>query len=500
KDAAMKSDARMGTHPIIQPISDVLQASQAFDEITYSKGAAVIRMLEDYLGEEPFRDGVRAYMRKHAYGNTVTDDLWAELDKSSGKPVSLVAHDFTLLPGVPLIRVAETSNGIQLSPSRFAVDESGKQALTWHIPVTVAKADGSVLWRGLVSEKPEAIETAAGQAVIVNAGQAGYYRTLYAPGLFATIANGFASLSAYDQMGLLSDYAALGSAGVVPATDVLELVGRAKSDMDPKVLGNVVGQVSRVVSLLKDTPDAVRAKAYGRNVLTPMLATLGWDAKHGEDNNIGVLRSQILVTLGGDIADPSIIAEARKRFVTFLADHNSLSADLRGVVFGIVARHATAADWDALHKLARETDNSMEKREYYVYLGIADDKALIHKALDLTLTDEMPVTIRPAMVSVVAGDNSEQAFDFATTHMGDFDKLLEPSSRNQFYVRLAMGSHEPEMIRKLEVFGAAHVPETARAILVKAKAMITQSIKVRNDVIPTYRVWLNKSCKTDMCN
>ena len=104
KDEAMRTDARAGTHPIITPINDVLQAGGAFDEITYQKGAAVIRMLEAYVGEDAFRAGVRRYIAAHAYGNTVTDDLWREIDPvSPGRPISQIAHDFTLQAGVPLV-------------------------------------------------------------------------------------------------------------------------------------------------------------------------------------------------------------------------------------------------------------------------------------------------------------------------------------------------------------------------------------------------------------
>ena len=124
KEGAMRIDARGGTHPIITPILDVLQANQAFDTITYSKGQAVIRMLEDYTGADAFRAGVRNYMKAHAYGNTVTDDLWRELDKTSPRPVTAIAHDFTR-PGRRAAdpRRATRQRGIALTQDRFAMDD-----------------------------------------------------------------------------------------------------------------------------------------------------------------------------------------------------------------------------------------------------------------------------------------------------------------------------------------------------------------------------------------
>jgi hypothetical protein len=107
RDGAMQRDSVATTHPVVQHIETVEQANQAFDEITYQKGEAVIRMLEAYVGENAWRSGVRSYMKAHAYGNTVSDDLWKQIEKAAGKPVTAIAHDFTLQPGVPLIRVGE---------------------------------------------------------------------------------------------------------------------------------------------------------------------------------------------------------------------------------------------------------------------------------------------------------------------------------------------------------------------------------------------------------
>jgi len=101
REYALQSDASDATHPVIQPVVSVDAASQAFDSIAYNKGSAVIRMLEASLGETGFRDGIRRYMRRFAYGNAVTDQLWSELAAATNRPVTDIAHDFTLQPGVP---------------------------------------------------------------------------------------------------------------------------------------------------------------------------------------------------------------------------------------------------------------------------------------------------------------------------------------------------------------------------------------------------------------
>jgi aminopeptidase N len=109
REYAMSMDALQTTHPVVQHVETVEQASQAFDAITYQKGEAVIRMLEAYVGPDAWRAGVRAYMKKHAHGNTVSDDLWREIEAAAGKPITDIAHDFTLQPGVPLITVTNAT-------------------------------------------------------------------------------------------------------------------------------------------------------------------------------------------------------------------------------------------------------------------------------------------------------------------------------------------------------------------------------------------------------
>src|SRR5262249_18524280 len=144
------------------------------------KGQAVIRMLEDYTGADAFRAGVRNYMKAHAYGNTVTDDLWRELDKTSPRPVTAIAHEFTRQPGVPMGRAEVSPKGLKLAQDRFAMDSSAKVALTWHVPVKARALAGGPIWQGAVAHGlaiMPGLNTEGG--VIVNDGQAGYYRTLY---------------------------------------------------------------------------------------------------------------------------------------------------------------------------------------------------------------------------------------------------------------------------------------------------------------------------------
>ncbi|MCC6481961.1 MAG: M1 family peptidase, partial [Sphingomonadaceae bacterium] len=114
RESAMALDAYVTTHPVVQHVNTVEEANQAFDAITYEKGEAVITMLENFAGADTWRDGIRAYMKRHAYGNTVTTDLWSAVEAAGASGLSTIAHDFTSQPGIPLVKVdgAQCANGV----------------------------------------------------------------------------------------------------------------------------------------------------------------------------------------------------------------------------------------------------------------------------------------------------------------------------------------------------------------------------------------------------
>ena len=490
KEAAMRVDARAGTHPIITPIRDVLQADQAFDTITYEKGESVIRMLEVYVGADAFRDGVRAYIKAHTYGNTVTDDLWRELDKTAPMPVTQVAHEFTLQAGIPLIRVGATATGIHLTQDRFAVDDSAKAGGAWHVPVTVASVGGTVLWQGLVSaDKPADVAVSAGTVAVINAGQAGYFRTLYDAASLAKVAGNFQVLQPADQIGILNDSRALGYAGYEPLSDFLALTKRVTPDMPPHVIEDVTGRLDQLNFLYEGLPGQAAFQAYARSVLDPVLAKLGWEAVPGEDQNSAVLRTTVILVLG-NLNDPAVIAEARKRFATYVKDPTSLTPDLRRDVLRIVAEYADAATWDQIHTLAKDAKSNLEKRELYVLLGTTLDKDLAAKALDLSLTDEMPVTSRPGMPSAVSAHHTDMAVDFVAAHADFFDSLLEPDNRAGYLPRIASQSRDLGTLQKIDDYAAKRIPEDARGVVVRAESTIRENAGVRSARLPDVDAWL----------
>src|SRR5688572_13380239 len=244
RDRAMERDSIVTTHPIVQTVETVEQASQAFDAISYSKGEAVIRMLEGYVGDAAWRDGVRSYMKKHAYGNTVSRDLWSAVEAAADQPITAIAHDFTLQPGVPMIRIEsavcrEGKTTLQLTQGEFSKDQPKKKPLSWRVPVTAKTLGAAEHARHVVTGGKATMTVPGCDPVVVNAGQSGYYRTLYASPQFDKITQRFASIPAIDQLGILADAWALGLAGQQSSTDILKLALATPTTADPQVWGTL---------------------------------------------------------------------------------------------------------------------------------------------------------------------------------------------------------------------------------------------------------------------
>ena len=282
KQHAMDIDARRGTHPVIMRIDDVSQTEGAFDTITYSKGSQIVRTLEAWMGDDAFRDGVRRYVAAHAYGNSVTDDLWQSLDAQAARPVRAIARDLTLQPGVPMIvehdaRCVGGRIEVTLSQDQFTVE--GSHAGRWHVPVALAVLGGGRARAVVEGPRPQRVTVAGCGPLVINAGQASYLRVRYSEAGLATLSAQFARLGVDDQLGLLSDTQALALAGRLPMGALLGLMRRVPASADPLVIHLLVAQLTDLDVLHDGLPAQPAFRAFARSLLAPVFARVGWTAQ-----------------------------------------------------------------------------------------------------------------------------------------------------------------------------------------------------------------------------
>jgi aminopeptidase N len=499
KQAVMGEDARDGTHPIITPIDDVQQASGAFDSITYVKGAAVIRTLESYLGEEGFRAGVRAYVREHAYANTVTDDLWRSIDQSNRnvsppRPITRMAHELTLQAGVPMVsevaaRCSDAASRVVVVQGRFVIDPDASASRAWHLPVRVATLDGTPAQAVVSGAQPAVVRVSGCGPVLLNAGQTAYFRSRYSDEGLAAVVAQFGALAPADQLGLLNDTLSLAYVGQTPMAAFMELTKHVAGATDPVLILALVGCLRSLDRLYDGLPTQERFRGYARALLQPRFARLGWDKIEGEGDNVGVLRGELIAALG-QLADAAVLADARRHFARYVDDAASLEAGKRRSVLQVVATHADAASWERLHAMANSAATLIERQELYGLLPAAQDPLLVQRALDLALGSEPPTTIRPAMITSASVDHPMLAVDFALAHWEELSAWIEPTAKARFVPRLAANASDADLIDKLNAFAAAQIAPGARQDLRKSIANIRYQAAIRQSRLPEIDRWL----------
>jgi aminopeptidase N len=398
---------------------------------------------------------------------------------------------------VPMITVGQAvcrkgSTRVTLTQTEFSKDQPEKKPLSWKVPVIASTVGNGKLARVLVRNGKATLSVPGCGALLVNAGQSGYYRTLYAPAGTRALAGSFARLAPIDQLGLLADSQSLGMAGLQDPAGFLELIKATPLSADPQVLGKVAGALGGLYEQYAGDP--ARQQVFGRYAmarLAPMMAQTGWEARVGEASSVATLRERLIAILG-DMGEPGVLAEARRRYAASEQDPSAMPAPLRRTILGVVAQHADAATWEQLHARAQQEKTPLVKNQLYDLLASSDDTALAQRALALALTEEPGVTNSPAMISRVSRTHPELAFDFALAHLEQVNARIDASSRSRYFPRLAAGSAQPQMIAKLEAYAQANLPAGARGDADSSVAGIKYRIKVRAERLPAVDAWLAK--------
>ncbi len=482
RQSAFTLDARVATHPIIQKIETVDQASQAFDNITYLKGEAVIRMLEGAVGPDVFRRGVRNYMAKYKYNNTVTDQLWAEVAAASGKPIKPLMDSFTLQGGVPMLRVAEPvcANGattVSWTQDRFGLDAASKTPRQWIVPVAIGMTDAAAPTRILPSAAADGTTQATVPGcglVIVNKGQSSYFRTLYAPGHQEALRKGFATLPLSDQVGFVADSLALANGGYQPIERYLKLLDGIAPDANPLLWSLIAAHLGSIDRVLTDAPEQAAFRVRARALLAPVFARLGWEAKAGEIPADAQLRGA-LIPLLGSFEEAAVVAEAARYAAKSVEQPDAVPGAIRNPAQSVFAYAANAAQWEMLHQRAKAEKNPVAKRIAYENLGSVRDPLLAQKALDLILTDEIPVPVRGNVAQAVSGNHPAMAFDWAVANAEKVNAFLETSTRTAFIVGLASRSGDPAVAARVTAFAEKNIPAGSR----KPAEQVVSSINYR---------------------
>ncbi len=468
RESAMGLDALNSTHPVVQQVRTVEQANQAFDAIAYSKGESVISMLEAFAGPDVWQSGIQRYIATHAYQNSRTGDLWSAVEAAGAKGLTRIATDFTMQPGIPLISVgpAQCVNGATvttLTQTQFSADRKEQAAanpLSWHVPVRASAggAGAQVVTDGRTSQ----LRVPGCGTLLVNAGQSGYYRTLYTPQEAATLAGELPRLAAVDQYGLIADSMALSKVGYQPMGIGLDILAAIPSAGNAKVVQQAVRSWDRLYDQLEGN-DSAQAAIAARVVrdFGPRLTQLGLAPKAGEPATDAVLRPTLIAALG-KYRDPAVLAEASRLFAAWKTNPDAIPGSLKTTWLSVIARNADAATWETMHAKAKATSSTVERSALYQLLGDVHDEALARRTLELALTDEPGKTVSAGMITSVAEEHPKLALDFVLAHLDQVNRLIDISGRSRFVQRLVAGSHDTAFVPVLEKYASEHLAATDR--------------------------------------
>jgi aminopeptidase N len=478
-----RTDAQASTHPVLQPIGSAEQALQAFDSITYDKGAAVITMLEAYVAPERFRAGVRRYMKAHSFGNTVDGDLWSQVQAEAGKPVLAIEHDFTRQPGVPLIRVTDQAGGARLAEGRFAEDPDslkGHAAQSWRIPLKVAAPGQGA--KDLLFSTPA---TVAGEAPLVNAGGLAYARVAYPQAHAAALAQRMAGFSPMDQINLMNDAWALGEAGYADAGNVLTFMARLPADAEPVVWVRAVFLLTDIDHAYADGAARTAFRRRALAILAPLARRLGETAAAGEPGNAASLRASVWAAQAR-FGDAQALARARR----IQASGQGPMADQRAAL-DIVAAAADPATFEALLAQARQAKDPAEKARLLNALSGAQDPALSARMVAVALGPDAPAGMAPRLLAQAANQNPDAVWAALSPHLAKLP--IDEQEAWRVVANIAAGSAEPGRIADIRAYGAAHIPADARRPVESAVGSIKLNQRVQAKALPDIDRWVARA-------
>ncbi|MBA0577264.1 hypothetical protein Golob_027799 [Gossypium lobatum] len=402
----LRLDGLAESHPIEVEVNHASDIDEIFDTISYKKGASIIQMLKGYVGGPHFQNSLATYIKRHAWSNARTNDLWAVLKEECNEPtIDKIMNSWTKQEGYPVLSVKMKNQTLEIKQSRFLYAGSHDRC-RWIIPITYCCGDYDSLISLLMEKKSETydikdllsnITDPARSWIKLNVEQIGFFRVKYDDGLAAKLryAIEHKCLSVTDRLGILDDSFALCMAREMSLTSLLTFMKAYREDLEHTVLSNLIKIIGKIERIVADArPELMNyIKQFFIGLLLPAAANFGWDPKQGESHLDAMSRGDIFTALAV-LGHEETINEANSRFNAFLNDRNTplLHPDIRKAAYVAVMQKVTSsnkAGLESLLKVYRETDLSQEKTRILGSLASCPDESVVYEALNFALSSEV---------------------------------------------------------------------------------------------------------------
>ncbi|MCX6757979.1 MAG: M1 family metallopeptidase [Candidatus Nomurabacteria bacterium] len=479
---ALKLDALSNTHPIEVDVHNPNQIGEIFDAVSYSKGATVIRMLAEYIGEKNFRDGLRYYLKKHSYKNASTIHLWDAFEKVSKKPIKKMMAIWTGKSGYPVISIKEKGNKLEISQQRHYSSETSrkenKDKTVWPIPLSfITKRDTNKF--PLMTSKKISIMKPADTWFKANSNETGLYRTNYDKkfliDLITPIEN--KALSSVDRLGIIRDQFSLSESGIISTTDALETCLLYKKEDTLIVWTEVISGLRYIANILAGTKAEENFRVYAREILKEIVLEVGFESIESEGHNESLLRPLVLGASSyfGDtdtISKMKIIFENRKNKI--------INPDIRSIIYGTIVREGGEKEYNEILEMFNTETMHEEKNRLLGALGATRNKKLLQKTLDFIMTDKVRLQDRnSAFASVLVNTHGREiGWEFLKRNWDKIGKAY--GDGNHLLARLVSVLNRnttKEALNDIKKFFKTHSAPSAERTILQTLEHIDSNIK-----------------------
>ncbi len=418
RTVAFEADSLTSTRPVEYEVRSPADAEGMFDVLTYQKGGALLRMLEQYLGEERFRDGIRHYLALYAYRNAETSDLWDALEQSTGEPVRRIMDTWIWQGGFPLVSVRRRADGhcLVLSQRRFLF-EGEDDGTRWSIPVIVRQRAGELTKedRLLLDGDDAQVALLAPDAVVVaNAGSHGFYRVAYEDALRDRLTGpALAELTTAERYSLVDDAWAAVVAGELGADAFVRFTSGFQEERDLPVWQILLAGL-RWLDRFLDGEARARLQRHVRDLIAPALADLGWEPRPTDDDLTPPLRGLLIRALALQGADAETVPRARAVHAEALADPAAVDPELAAAAIAVIAGTGEAADHDAFVEAYRTSSDPQEQLRYLNALAEFPSPELMARTLAFAMSEDVRTQDAPFLLRgcIANRDHGSMAWRF----------------------------------------------------------------------------------------
>ena len=372
---AFKVDELAGTRPVEFEVRSPEDAEGMFDALTYGKGSAVLRMMEQHVGEEPFRRGVGAYLRAHAYANTETEDLWRSLDEASGWPVGEIMDSWILQGGYPRISVRSVAGGVAVEQRRYLLIPDESDPTDWQVPVRIrGRAGGEPFEAKVLLDRPGAVIPTTGPVewVIANAGGHGFYRSLYEESLLDALVERLDRLDPLERFTVVDDAWAFVESGQFGAASFMLLAASFAEETEQAVWGALLGGTSGIGHHLVSDEARSGYENWVSDLVAPVLERLGWQPPRGESDLVRRLRGRVITAMGCLANDAETVEQARSTWERLLSEPTAVDPEVGSACIFVCAAHGDSSTYRAFLARHMDADNPQEAMKYLRALASFD--------------------------------------------------------------------------------------------------------------------------------